>query len=110
MGKGIHSFVGGELSFMKLGSILVDFSGGVLNFLESQQSQNDPIRPNDSEICGSRLSYLNFLIEPFIIQHMDWLLLRGLSRDNAGHIDCCELADCLHKLIMEPEYLSGLET
>ena len=32
MGKTIHSFVGGELSFLKLGSVLVGLSGGVVNF------------------------------------------------------------------------------
>ena len=34
MGKSIHSFVGGELSFLKLGSVLVGFSqpGDVKNF------------------------------------------------------------------------------
>ena len=31
-GKGIPSFVGGEFSFLKLGSVLVGLSGGVLNF------------------------------------------------------------------------------
>ena len=31
-GKSIHSFVGGELSFLKLGSVLVGLSGGVPNF------------------------------------------------------------------------------
>ena len=36
----MHSFVGGELSFLKLGSVLVGLSGGVSNFLESQHSQN----------------------------------------------------------------------
>ena len=30
--KSIRSFVGGELSFLKLGSILVGLSGGVSNF------------------------------------------------------------------------------
>ena len=29
--EGIHSFVGGELNFQKLGSVLVGLSGGVLN-------------------------------------------------------------------------------
>ena len=34
MGKSIHSFVGGELSFLKLGSVLVGLSGGVCaNFI-----------------------------------------------------------------------------
>ena len=30
--KTIHSFVGGELSFMKLGSVLVGLNAGVSNF------------------------------------------------------------------------------
>ena len=30
--EGIHSLVGGELSFQKLGSVLVGLSGGVSNF------------------------------------------------------------------------------
>ena len=30
--EGIHGFVGGELSFQKLGSVLVGLSGGVSNF------------------------------------------------------------------------------
>ena len=32
MGKSIHSFVGSELSFLKLASVLVGLSGGVSNF------------------------------------------------------------------------------
>ena len=32
MGKSIRSFVGGELNFLKLGSVLVGLSGGVSNF------------------------------------------------------------------------------
>ena len=32
MGKGIYSFVGSELSFLKLVSVLVGLSGGVSNF------------------------------------------------------------------------------
>ena len=32
MGKSIHSFVGGELSFLELGSVLVGLSGDVSNF------------------------------------------------------------------------------
>ena len=32
MGKSIRSFVGGELSFLKLVSVLVGLSGGVSNF------------------------------------------------------------------------------
>ena len=32
MGKSIHSVVGGELSFLKLGSLLAGLSGGVSNF------------------------------------------------------------------------------
>ena len=32
MGKSIRSFVGSELSFLKLVSVLVGLSGGVLNF------------------------------------------------------------------------------
>ena len=35
MGKSIGSFVGGELSFPKLGSVLVGFTGGVLNFFKA---------------------------------------------------------------------------
>ena len=31
-GKSIRSFVGGELSFLKLGSVLVGLSGGVSKF------------------------------------------------------------------------------
>ena len=31
-GKNLHSFVGGELSFLKLGSVLVGLSAGVSNF------------------------------------------------------------------------------
>ena len=33
-------WLGGELSFLKLGSVLVGLSGGVRIFLESQHSQN----------------------------------------------------------------------
>ena len=32
MGKSIHSFVGSELSFLKLVSVLVGLSGGMSNF------------------------------------------------------------------------------
>ena len=32
VGKSIHSFVGSELSFLKLGSVLVGLCGGMLNF------------------------------------------------------------------------------
>ena len=32
MGKSVHSFVGSELSFLKLVSVLVGLSGGVSNF------------------------------------------------------------------------------
>ena len=32
MGKSIRSFVGDDLSFLKLGSVVVGLSGGVLNF------------------------------------------------------------------------------
>ena len=32
MGKSIHSFVGSELSFLKLVSVLVGLSGGAPNF------------------------------------------------------------------------------
>ena len=32
MGKSIHSFVGSELSFLKLVSVLVGLSGGMLNY------------------------------------------------------------------------------
>ena len=31
-GKSVHSFVGSELSLLKLGSVLVGLSGGVSNF------------------------------------------------------------------------------
>ena len=40
VGKCIPSFVGGELSLLKLGSILVGLSGGVSNFFQSQHGQN----------------------------------------------------------------------
>ena len=33
MRKSIHSFVGGELSFLKLGSVLVGLSGRCVNFV-----------------------------------------------------------------------------
>ena len=32
MGKSIHRFVGGKLSFLKLGSVLVGLNGGASNF------------------------------------------------------------------------------
>ena len=32
MGKSVHSFVGSELSFLKLVSVLVGLSGGMSNF------------------------------------------------------------------------------
>ena len=37
MGKSIPSFVGSELSFLKLVSVLVDLSGGMLNFSKPAQ-------------------------------------------------------------------------
>ena len=39
MAKSIPSFQGGELDFLKLGLVLVDLSGSVSIFLESQHSQ-----------------------------------------------------------------------
>ena len=38
--KSITSFLGGDFSFLKLGSVLVGFSGVCQIFLESQLSQN----------------------------------------------------------------------
>ena len=35
----MHSFIGGEFSFLKLGLVFVGLNGGVQNFLESQHSQ-----------------------------------------------------------------------
>ena len=42
----MFSFVGGELSFLKLSSVLVGFIGGVSSFLESQQSQIAVLKVN----------------------------------------------------------------
>ena len=38
-GENIPSFVGNELSFLKLGSVLIGLIGDVSNLLESQYSQ-----------------------------------------------------------------------
>ena len=71
MGKSIHSFVGGELSLLKLGSVLaknlvfwhyqvekaVRYKPFV-NFVYTY-TLHPSVHMHDSEICDSRLSYLS---------------------------------------------------
>ena len=58
MGKSIRSFVGSELSFLKLVSVLVGLSGGVSNFSSKgidRLSSHSSMRLRHKTSCGSSL-------------------------------------------------------